>query len=115
MSVSHRRRSAAGLDQRFQIAQRNRQHGVAFQFHDAEARGELGERRVLVGAHLQREAPLIGEPASGVATRKATCPASPTQTADGTAGSIAASVHATIATNRGSFFTMDLFYAIARA
>jgi len=57
---------AARFDQRLEIAQGDRQQAVAFQLDDAEAPGELGKRRILVGAHLQREAPLVGELAPGV-------------------------------------------------
>ena len=56
----------ARLDQRFQVAQRHRHHAVALELDDAEARRELGQRRILVGAHLQRKTLLVGELAPGV-------------------------------------------------
>ena len=51
---------------RAQAAHRDRQRGVGLRLDDAEAGGELGERRVGIGADLEREAGGVLERAAGV-------------------------------------------------
>ena len=56
----------APFDQGLQVANAHRHHAIAFRFDDAEARRKFRERWILIGAHQQRETPLVDELAAGV-------------------------------------------------